>query len=570
MDTYAGLRHPALVPAVDMFDEADRLVTVTPYMAGGSLDRHQAPFAGRAIGAVMRSLLHCLAYLHARGVVHRDIKPENILLASAAADWPWTARVGDFGFAATLSSGHTGRGDPGGILREVLGTPQFLAPDFFRRHSLSGERLGYGTAVDLWSAGVVLVWMLTGELPFQGAFLVDIVKAARTGAVLPAGLNSVPPAARSLVRGLLQIDPDRRLTALGALHHPYLAEARSEGAPASSTDALAAAAFVSCQLPGLGGAPGVRPCASPLCVQALKDGRGGSVHLPPSHSAVIPSTPSTACTCVAPGHGGGDAASPPRSPDVDEGIPGEFGSTSSRSLRLSSASSGGTKPPLLPSMLRRPLVGGPASRPHPRVPPAAVAATAAGAASPLGQRLSAPPGGAGVEPTVPLHLSAHRSCSENDMGADNGGRWGGGDLVDNPRASLSRLASPSLASLHWPGAPVPSRRSSTLSCGGGRGALGAPAGLAGGPLVAAARHCGLGGAPFCRRRPAVCDQRPTPTPFAACAGAVYLFDLLQRVAVGFAVCLVLLLLHVPDDALPWVVATIVGARALDCLAGVEL
>jgi len=71
MDAYAGLRHPALVPAVDMFDEADRLVTVTPYMAGGSLDKHQAPFAGRAIVALMRSLLQCLVYLHGRGIVHR-------------------------------------------------------------------------------------------------------------------------------------------------------------------------------------------------------------------------------------------------------------------------------------------------------------------------------------------------------------------------------------------------------------------------------------------------------------------------------------------------------------------
>lgn len=71
MDAYAGLRHPALVPALDMFDEPDRLVTVTPYMAGGSLDKHQAPFSGRAVVTVMRSLLQCLVYLHARGIVHR-------------------------------------------------------------------------------------------------------------------------------------------------------------------------------------------------------------------------------------------------------------------------------------------------------------------------------------------------------------------------------------------------------------------------------------------------------------------------------------------------------------------
>lgn len=71
MDAYAGLRHPALVPALDMFDEPDRLVTVTPYFPGGSLDKRSAPFTGRAVVAVMRSLLQCLVYLHAQGIVHR-------------------------------------------------------------------------------------------------------------------------------------------------------------------------------------------------------------------------------------------------------------------------------------------------------------------------------------------------------------------------------------------------------------------------------------------------------------------------------------------------------------------
>lgn len=495
MDAYAGLRHPALVPALDMFDEPDRLVTVTPYMAGGSLDKHQAPFSGRAVVTVMRSLLQCLVYLHARGIVHRDIKPENILLGSAAADWPWTARVGDFGFAATLYSGRTRAGDTGGLLREVLGTPQFLAPDFFRRHSLSGERLGYGTSVDLWSAGVVLVWMLTGELPFQGAFLVDIVKAVRTGAVLPAGLDAVSPAARSLVRGLLQVNPERRLTALAALHHPYLAEggASTETASSSSTDALAAATFLSSELPELaahsaspitGCLPsGWRPCTSPCCTNRACDGRVGSVNLPPSFSAASPPVYS-ACVCAGRrlGGAGTGAGSPPRGPPSDEGLPGDLGTNSSRSLRLSGASGGGgsvggDKPPLLPASSRRQMAGGASTR------ALTTAATTTPATPPVvsppqGYRQSAPPcAPASPQPPSSVGPLSHRSCSDNDMLSDDTGlgRWASSVDVFAQPSLVSRLASPSLASMPWAGTPsLSGRRASTLSSGSRSGGRSAP------------------------------------------------------------------------------------------------
>lgn len=429
---------------------------------------------------------------------HRDIKPENILLGSAAADWPWTARVGDFGFAATLYSGRSRAGDTGGLLREVLGTPQFLAPDFFRRHSLSGERLGYGTAVDLWSAGVVLVWMLTGELPFQGAFLVDIVKAVRTGAVLPAGLDTVSPAARSLVRGLLQVNPERRLTALAALHHPYLAEggAATETASSSSTDALAAATFVSSELPELAThsalpvmvgspPPGWRPCSSPLCANRVSDGRVGSVNLPPSFSAASPPV-HTACVCAGrrPGGAGVAAAvgSPPRGPASDEGLPGDSGNASSRSLRLSGASAGGGsvgghKPPLLPTSSRRQMAGGASTRALTTAATTTAATPPVASPPPQGCRQSAP----SCAPALPPPLSSvgspsHRSCSENDMLSDDtGGRWASSVDVFTQPAPLPRLASPSMASMPWAGtSSLSGRRTSTLSSGSRSGGRSAP------------------------------------------------------------------------------------------------
>lgn len=376
----------------------------------------------------------------------------------------------------------------------MLGTPQFLAPDFFRRHSLSGERLGYGTAVDLWSAGVVLVWMLTGELPFQGAFLVDIVKAVRTGGMLPAGLDSVCPEARSLVRGLLQVNPERRLTALGALHHPYLSEggAATDTASSSSTDVLATTTFVSCELPELatrsaspitvGLPPGWRPCTSALCPARIFDGRVGSVNLPPSYSAASPPMhPGCMCTGRRLGGAAVVAGSPPRGPASDDGLPGEIANLSSRSLRLSGASAGassvgGLKPPLLPTPSRRQVAGGASARALTTAATTTTSTTPV-ASPPQGHRQSAPP----CIPALPPPPSSvgspsHRSSSENAMLSDDpGGRWASSVDAFTQPPPLSRLASPSLASMPWVGtSSLSGRCASTLSSSSRSGGRSAP------------------------------------------------------------------------------------------------
>lgn len=431
--------------------------------------------------------------------LHRDIKPENILLGSAAADWPWTAHVGDFGFAAMLSTGRPHAGDTGGLLREVLGTPQFLAPDFFRCHSQSGERTGYGTAVDLWSVGVVLVWMLTGELPFQGAFLVDIVKAVRTGAVLPAGLNSVCPAARSLVRGLLQVDPERRLTALAALHHPFLVEVEwaADTTSSPSTDRLGTANFLTTELPELDADPtlpfvagvssGGRRCSSSLCLHRTHDILVGSANFQ-APSRVSQSSTHVACACsrrLVVGEGG-HADFSTRGPASDNVPLADFASTSSRSLRVPSTSGGngadgfigGSKPPLLPSLLRRPLAGG-ASTPSLLTPEATATAAAEAAATPFLREpnMRAPLCDAFPPLTPTSELPTHRSYSENEVLNNRAGRRWTSSVVDafEQPASLSPQASPSLASLPWGGtASLPGRRGSTLSSSSRSGGRSAP------------------------------------------------------------------------------------------------
>jgi len=102
------------------------------------------------VGRIMGQLLDALEHAHRNGVVHRDIKPANIILLADG-----TVKVADFGVARIESSNLTQAGT-------VMGTPSYMSPEQFMGQTVDGRS-------DLFSAGVVLYQLLTGEKPFTGA-----------------------------------------------------------------------------------------------------------------------------------------------------------------------------------------------------------------------------------------------------------------------------------------------------------------------------------------------------------------------------------------------------------------
>lgn len=218
--------HPAVVTCRDVFDSPTALHFVLDYVPGGTLDarvrrllRNGGSISESAVAAVMTRLLSALAYLHSYGVVHRDLKPDNILVDLYKGDdtWASSARVCDFGLAAFIGEHR---------LTEFVGTPHFVAPDLLARNA-DGSRSGYGYAVDVWAAGVIAFWMLSGgNLPFDGEDNSDVCRAVRAGA--PELCESVSEPARSFVRSLLHPHPDTRLTAAAALMHPWLSQSQGK------------------------------------------------------------------------------------------------------------------------------------------------------------------------------------------------------------------------------------------------------------------------------------------------------------------------------------------------------
>ena len=114
----------------------------------------------------MEDLLAGLQFSHERGVVHRDIKPANVMLTSAGQ-----AKIADFGIARIESSSMTQAGT-------LLGTPAYMSPEQFMGQVVDAR-------TDIYSSGVLLYQLLTGERPFEGGM----------SAIMHKALNTEPPRA---------------------------------------------------------------------------------------------------------------------------------------------------------------------------------------------------------------------------------------------------------------------------------------------------------------------------------------------------------------------------------------
>ncbi|HEY1391840.1 MAG TPA: serine/threonine-protein kinase, partial [Methylibium sp.] len=157
-----GLSHPNIVTVYDVGEIEGR-----PYMAmellegeplSEALEKGQS-LPVRDVVVMGIQLARALDYAHARGIVHRDIKPGNITRVKGTQ----TIKVLDFGIAHMDSAAGEQRTRVG----DVLGTPQYMSPEQTQGEKLDGRS-------DLFSAGIVLYQLLTGQRPFQADSLVAL------------------------------------------------------------------------------------------------------------------------------------------------------------------------------------------------------------------------------------------------------------------------------------------------------------------------------------------------------------------------------------------------------------
>ena len=196
-----ALAHPGIVPVFDVGEHEGLPFLVMEFISGKTLADAVKKGERMTLDRVCeigQKIADALGYAHQHGVVHRDIKPANILLTSKEAHGIERPKITDFG-VAKLAAGHTT------LTGQILGTPAFMPPEQFTGAPIDGR-------ADIFSLGVVLYWMATGEQPFPGESMTAVsYKVVHTDPVPPRKLNpSIPLKLEGIILKCLAKNPDER------------------------------------------------------------------------------------------------------------------------------------------------------------------------------------------------------------------------------------------------------------------------------------------------------------------------------------------------------------------------
>jgi len=146
--------HPNVVHLLDHFENGEYIFIVMEYIKGGCLTdylkKNEFDFSEKRAAEIIYQLAKGLKYLHKYGIIHRDLKPDNIMLTEASDKG--NVKIMDFGLSKILGKKEKST--------DGFGTLTFVSPEVLVRKP-------YNKEVDIWSLGVILYLMLSGELPFD-------------------------------------------------------------------------------------------------------------------------------------------------------------------------------------------------------------------------------------------------------------------------------------------------------------------------------------------------------------------------------------------------------------------
>ncbi len=195
------LSHPGIVTVYDVSEQDGTPYLVMEFVAGRSLAAAMDAgerFSIDRIYELGQQVAEALGYAHRNGVVHRDVKPANILLAAPGPGEVERAKLADLGVAKLTATQITTTG-------QLLGTPAFMPPEQFTGVPIDGR-------ADLFSLGVILYWLATGDKPFAGDTITAVsYKIVHSEPAPPRRINpAVPVALERIIMKCLEKDPATR------------------------------------------------------------------------------------------------------------------------------------------------------------------------------------------------------------------------------------------------------------------------------------------------------------------------------------------------------------------------
>lgn len=198
------IEHPHVLGLYDVYENKKFLYLILEHVSGGELFDYLVSKGRLSIKEArkfFRQIISALDFCHCHSICHRDLKPENLLL-----DDRGNIKVADFGMASLQLENS--------LLETSCGSPHYASPEVVRGEKYDGRR------ADVWSCGVILYALLVGALPFDDENLRHLLEKVKRGVFhIP---HFVPAECQSLLRAMIEVDPEKRITLTEVLRHPWV------------------------------------------------------------------------------------------------------------------------------------------------------------------------------------------------------------------------------------------------------------------------------------------------------------------------------------------------------------
>ncbi|CAD8067257.1 unnamed protein product [Paramecium primaurelia] len=197
------IRHKHVIQLYEIIETKKYIFLVMEFCDGGELFdyivKHQKLSEIEACKFI-QELISGIEYIHKLNIVHRDLKPENLLL-----DYQKSLKIVDFGLSNTYKQGEQ--------LKTACGSPCYAAPEMIQGNKYNS------LLVDIWSCGVILFASICGYLPFEDVNTSALYKKILNGEYkIP---NFVSPEGTSFLKGILNINPEKRFNLDQIRSHPW-------------------------------------------------------------------------------------------------------------------------------------------------------------------------------------------------------------------------------------------------------------------------------------------------------------------------------------------------------------
>jgi serine/threonine protein kinase len=310
-EAVAKLSHPNTVNIYDFGQDSDGTLFIAMEFIEGQSLRHmihrEAPFSIRRSLAIALQVSSSLSDAHSHSIIHRDLKPDNVMIQTRGREKD-IVRVLDFGIAKLRDENRqsqlamTQAGD-------MLGTPQYMAPEQIRAETIDGR-------TDVYALGCLLYEMITARLPYEAPTIMSLLSKHLLEVTIPPSQRRpdlvIPPAVDQLILSAMAKDPKVRPPTM-----EIFGEQMAELMAQQPLDTMQSTA----QRPVAAGGTAAQPVATPVAYSAVPVGAP-----PPSYATHGPQMPAAAFAPPgAPPPGFAPPGSPPPgSPPVGSPPPGSF------------------------------------------------------------------------------------------------------------------------------------------------------------------------------------------------------------------------------------------------------